>query len=637
MKGIDVLHEPLINKGTAFTARHPISPAEARTLPGLFLCRSAHTPEGEAYRQYDVSAAAWRSYTWREMRTEVGRWQAALAGEGLAPGDRVAVLLPNSVEWVCFDLAAQGLGLVIVPLYTTDSPGNIAHILGDSGARLLLIGTAVQWRVLAPLRGQFPALERVVCLEREGIQGTDPGIAWTAIAQWLPADAAAPQDRAGDPGTLATIVYTSGTTGRPKGVMLSHASILANAEAVLRHVPGYPEDRYLSFLPLSHGFERTAGYYVPMMAGSCVAFARSVQSLAEDLLAVRPTVLVSVPRIYERAYSRIMEGLAARPLARALFEWTVDIGWQRFQAAQGRGAGPGPLARLAWPLLHRLVAGRVLARFGGRVRIAVSGGAALPSSLARCFIGLGLPLLQGYGLTETAPVVAGNRVEDNVPESVGAPLPGTELKLGNDGELLVRSASVMLGYWRHPDATRDAFDPQGWLRTGDQARIESGRVYIVGRLKEILVLSTAEKIAPGDLEMAITADPLFDQAMVVGEGRPHLGALVVLNGEAWPAFAQSCGVPPAEARALAAPAVAEAVLKRIEARLQPFPAPARVRSVWLTLDPWTIENGLITPTMKLKRAELEKRFATAIAGLYGTSRPEPAPLERYPAPKAAAR
>jgi len=618
-------------------ARHLITPAEARTLPGLLLRRSARTPEGEAYRQYDVSAAAWRSYTWREMLAEVGRWQAALAGEGLAPGDRVAVLLPNSVEWVCFDLAAQGLGLVVVPLYTTDSPGNIAHILGDSGARLLLIGTAPQWRVLAPLRGQFPALERVVCLEREGIQGTEPGIAWTAIAQWLPADAAAPQDRTGDPGTLATIVYTSGTTGRPKGVMLSHANILANADAVLRHVAGYPEDRYLSFLPLSHAFERTAGYYVPMMAGSCVAFARSVQSLPEDLLAVRPTVLVSVPRIYERAYARIVQGLEARPLARALFEWTVDIGWQRFAAAQGRGPRPGPLARLAWPPLRRLIARRVLARFGGRVRLAVSGGAALPSRLARCFIGLGLPLVQGYGLTETAPVVAANRLEDNVPESVGAPLPGTEVNLGDDGELLVRSASVMLGYWRHPDATREAFDPQGWLRTGDQARIENGRVYIVGRLKEILVLSTAEKIAPGDLEMAITADPLFDQAMVVGEGRPYLGALIVLNGEAWPAFAESCGVRPAEAHALAAPAVAEAVLKRIEGGLQPFPAHARVRGVWLTLDPWTIENGLITPTMKLKRAELEKRFAAAIAGLYQAGRPETARLERDQAPQAAAR
>jgi long-chain acyl-CoA synthetase len=228
-------------------------------------------------------------------------------------------------------------------------------------------------------------------------------------------------------------------------------------------------------------------------------------------------------------------------------------------------------------------------------------------------------------------------VEDNVPESVGAPLPGTELKLGNDGELLVRSASVMLGYWRHPDATREAIDPQGWLRTGDQARIENGRVYIVGRLKEILVLSTAEKIPPGDLEMAITADPLFGQAMVVGEGRPYLAALVVLNGEAWPAFAQSCGVRPGEAQALAAPAVAEAVLRRIDGRLQPFPAPARVRRVWLTLDPWTIENGLITPTMKLKRAELEKRFAAAIAGLYATGRPEPARLERDEVPKAAAR
>jgi long-chain acyl-CoA synthetase len=597
-----------------------IPAAEARTLPGLFRRRCARTPDNEAYRQYDAPAGRWRSYTWREMQAQVGRWQAGLAREGLAPGDRVAVLAPNSVEWVCFDQAAQALGLVVVPLYTTDSPGNIAYILGDSGARLLLVGAGAQWRALAPLRGEFPSLACILCLDENGPGCEVAGIAWSAVSRWLPANAPLSKDQVGDPKALATLVYTSGTTGRPKGVMLSHANVLANAESVLELVPGYREDLYLSFLPLSHAFERTAGYYVPVMAGSAVAFARSVQLLAEDLAVVRPTVLVSVPRIYERAYARIVEGLARRPLARALFGATVAIGWRRFEAAQGRGAGPGTLARLAWPLLERLVARRVLERFGGRVRLAVSGGAPLAPKLARCFIGLGLPLVQGYGLTEAAPVVAANRVEDNLPESVGAPLPGTEVRLGEKDELLIRSPSVMLGYWQRPDATREAIDAQGWLHTGDQARIEGGRVHIVGRLKEILILSTAEKIAPVDLELAIADDPLFEQAMVLGEGMPYLAALIVLSGEAWPSFARALGVVPEEAGALAAPAVVDAVLKRVEQRLERFPSYARVRRVWLTLEPWTIENGSITPTLKLKRTELAARYAREIVALYEPER-----------------
>ena len=397
---------------------------------------------------------------------------------------------------------------------------------------------------------------------------------------------------------------------------MSHANLLANAQAVLDAVPGYREDVYLSFLPLSHAFERTVGYYVPMMAGSTVAYARSVQHLAEDLAAVRPTVLVSVPRIYERAYARIAADLATRRLARALFDATVTIGWDRFE-----GRHRGPAATLTWPFLRRLVAKRILDHFGGRVRIAVSGGAPLAPSLARVFIGLGLPLLQGYGLTEAAPVVTGNRLDDNLPDSVGLPLPGVELRLGAGDELLVRGPNVMLGYWQRPDATRAAIDAEGWLHTGDTARIEGGRVYIVGRLKEILVLSTAEKVAPADLELAITEDPHFDQAMVVGEGKPYLAALVVLNGESWPGLARAAGVDPRDPGALAAPAVLSAALARIERQLARFPSYARVRRVWLTLEPWTIENGLITPTLKLKRTELAQRFAAEIARLHD-QRPE---------------
>ena len=597
-----------------------ISGAEARTLPGLFLRRCEKTPEAEAYRQYDP-AGTWRSYRWREIKALAGRWRAALARENLAPGERVAVLLRNSVEWVCFDQAAQSLGLAVVPLYVTDNPENIAHILRDSDARALLLRTSEQWQALAPLRARFPGLARVLCLERAAMAVAGAGIELSFVSDWLAVEEEPMSAGQVDAHALATIVYTSGTTGRPKGVMLSHYNILSNAEAVLKFVPAYREDLFLSFLPLSHAFERTVGYYLPIMTGSTVAFARSAQELAQDLLAIRPTVLVSVPRIYDLAYARVQLGLEKKGFAaRALFAWAERIGWRRFEAAQGRGAAAGRLANLPWPLLRRLVADQILARFGGRLRLAISGGAPLSPTLARSFIGLGVPLLQGYGLTEAAPIVSVNLSDDNVPDSVGAPLPGVEIKLAGQDELLLRGPNVMLGYWNCPQDTREAIDADGWLHTGDQARIVGRRLYITGRLKEILITSTGEKIAPADLEMAITSDPLFAQAMVVGEGMPYLAALIVLGPEAWLEAAKTLSLDAGDPASLKSAALLRAVRDKIRRLLRRFPSHTRVRETWLTLEPWTIENGLITPTLKIKRAQIEQRFAREIRELYAERR-----------------
>ena len=598
-----------------------ISGAEARTLPGLFLRRCEKTPEAEAYRQYDAAARTWRSYRWREMKALAGRWRAAIARENLAPGERVAILLRNSVEWVCFDLAAQSLGLAVVPLYVTDNPENIAYILRDSDARALLLRTGAQWQALAPLRARFPGLARVLCLERAATAVAGAGIEVTFVSDWLATEAEAMSAGEVNAHALATIVYTSGTTGRPKGVMLSHSNILSNAEAVLKLVAAYREDLFLSFLPLSHAFERTVGYYLPIMTGSTVAFARSAQELAQDLLEVRPTVLVSVPRIYDIAYGRVQQGLEKKGYAaRALFAWAERIGWRRFEAAQARAAPPGPLAKLPWSLLRRVVADQIVARFGGRLRLAISGGAPLSPTLAHCFIGLGVPLLQGYGLTEAAPIVSVNLTDDNVPDSVGLQLPGIEIKLAAQNELLLRGPNVMLGYWNRPQDTREAIDAEGWLHTGDQARLMGHHLYITGRLKEILVTSTGEKIAPADLEMAITGDPLFAQAMVVGEGKPHLAALIVLDPEAWRETAKKLKLDADDPASLNAAALLQAVRDKIRGLLRRFPSHTRVRETWLTLEPWTIENGLLTPTLKIKRLQVEQRFAREILELYAGHR-----------------
>jgi long-chain acyl-CoA synthetase len=591
--------------------------AEAWTLPALFERRCQRSPRAEAYRQYQPAMGSWRSYTWGDMHALVRRWRGALAREALPAGARVAVMLRNGVEWVCFDQAAQSLGLVVVPLYATDNAENIAYILGDCGARVLLLGEAQHWQALAPFVPRLTQLTRVLLCAPAAPAGDGDGMLRT-VDSWLAGVHDAEPRAGGDADALATLVYTSGTTGRPKGVMLSHRNILCDVDAVLRTVDVYREDLFLSFLPLSHALERTVGYYAPVATGSAVAFARSVQDLAEDLTTIRPTVLVSVPRIYERVYAKIQQGLEAKGApARQLFEWAETAGWQRFEAAQHRGEPPGALAEMMWPMLRHLVADKLLERLGGRLRIAVSGGAPASKKLMHCFIGLGLPILQGYGLTEAAPVVTANRLEDNVPESVGLPLPGIEVKLGAANELLVRGPTVMQGYWQDPEKTAAAIDAEGWLHTGDVGEIDAaGHVYIVGRIKDILVTSTGEKVPPADVELAIGEDPLFEQVMVIGEGRSFVAALAVLNREEWNKLAQSLQLDPRAAASLQRTEAREAVLRRIEPRLSPFPSYARVRQVWLTLDPWTTDNGLITPTMKLRRRQLEQRFAGEIEGLY---------------------
>jgi long-chain acyl-CoA synthetase len=590
-----------------------IAPEVAGTLGGLLRERARRTPEGSAYRWWDPESETWTAATWADTAAEVARWQEALAREPLEPGDRVAIMLPNSLPWVLCDQAALGLGLAVVPLYVNDRPENVAYVLEHSGARLLLIEGAEQWRGLRSVRQRLEGLVRILSLHPLEDEAHDPRL--LAVERWLPRHPAKLQTDDADPQSLATIVYTSGTTGPPKGVMLSHTNLLWNAYASLQAVPSVPGDLFLSFLPLSHAFERTAGYYLPMMAGATVAYARSVPQLADDLLTVRPTVLVSVPRIYERVHARIRGQLEERTAsARRLFERTVEVGWGRFQHEHGRG--PWGPSHLLWPILDRLVARKITAKLGGRLRLAICGGAPLPPHVARVFIGLGVPLLQGYGLTEASPVLCVNRVEDSEPASVGAPLEGVELRLGDQHELLARSPGVMLGYWQDPEATRAAIDGDGWLHTGDQARIETGHVYITGRLKEILVLANGEKVPPADMEMAAQADPLVEQIMILGDSRPYLSALVVVNTDAWHAFARSLGLAPEAASSLEDPNAQSTVLERLGECLHAFPGYAQIRRVALVREPWTPENGLLTPTLKLKREGILQHHAALVAELY---------------------
>lgn len=591
----------------------PIHPDQAVTLDGLFRLRVARSPEAVAYREFDRGAGHWADTTWAEAAAQVARWQAALAAEALAPGERVALALRNGRDWVWFDQAALGLGLVVVPLYPDDRGDSVHFIVEDAQVRLLLVQDAGRWRRLAPALRGAQWLRRVVLLEGEAEAQVDPRA--VAAAQWLPPRGGGLALRDGQAEELATIVYTSGTTGRSKGVMLSHRNILSNAYAGLARFPFTDHDLFLSFLPLAHALERTAGYYLPMMAGVTVAYARSVQQLGQDLPLVRPTMLIAVPRIFETVYARLHRQLATRgPLLRLLYALTCRVGRQRFEADQGRRRRAP--ARLLWSLLDRLVARPVRATLGGRLRLAVSGGAALPQVVAGELIGLGLTICQGYGLTEASPVVSVNLPQDNDPASVGPPLEGVEVRLGADHELLVRGPGVMRGYWNRPDATAEAIDPEGWLHTGDQARIEGGRIHITGRIKDILVLSNGEKVPPGDMETAIGLDPLFDQVLVVGEGRPFLSALLVLNPELWQEMARTLDLDPQAAASLADRRVRRLLLERVGRRLGAFPGYAKVRRIHPDLEPWSVDNDLLTPTLKVRRNAVLARYGEAIEAIY---------------------
>ncbi len=610
---------------TGTTSLDPIPARVAGTLAGLFLERVRRTPEAPAYLYPDPDGGPWRADTWSDTARAVGRWQAALAREELTPGERVALMLPNRRDWVWFDLAAAGLGLVTVPLYPNDRPGNILHCLSDSGARFLVLESWPQLTGLLAVPEVAETLGRLGRILVLGPAKARPAAlpaATLSLDDWLTGAGGDLRSPDLSPDTLATIVYTSGTSGPAKGVMLSHRNILWDAEAALRLVAAYPADRFLSFLPLTHALERTAGYYLPMMAGAAVAHARSVPLLAEDLQAVRPTVLISVPRIFERVYGRIQDGLATSPpLKRRLFAAAKGCGWHRFEHAQGRR--PWSPGLLGAPLLDRLVGRKVRERLGGRLRVAVCGGAPLAPEIAECFIALGVPVLQGYGLSEAAPVVSVNTLADNLPDSVGIPLPGVELRIGTNQELLVRGPSVMQGYWGQPQATAAALTRDGWLHTGDQARIAAGHIYITGRIKDVIVLATGEKVAPADLEGAIAMDGVFSQVLVIGEGRPYLTALAVPEPEALARLIAAEGLPPWPAAGSAGdatwpldPRLERLLLVRIAARLQGFPAHAEIRRLALVATPWSVEDGFMTATMKLRRTRILCYYADQLASLY---------------------
>lgn len=598
--------------------------APLKTIPELLTHHLSTRPDEILYKAYDNRAKIWRDFSVKSVDETVTAWRHAFAAHAtLVSGDRVAMLLPNCIEAVYFDLSALSNALVPVPLHAVDTPKSSAFILKDSGAKVLVTNKFLKWKQIRDV-AELPDLELVVVTDDPNCDELDADVPVMTVKTFLTrGQGSALPAKGPEAEDLAALVYTSGTTGNPKGVMLTHSNVLANIRGMAAVLPFYEKETLLSYLPLSHTFERTTSYYMSLGLGFTVAFNRSIPNLMEDFRMIRPSVLMSVPRVFEMVYNKLHDGLAKKGrLAQFLFDWAVEVGWRRFCRENHlpvEGSARAFLDPLVANFLDKKIGSQLRSVFGDNIHLYISGAAALSPTVAKTYLGLGVNILQGYGLTEATPVISVNVPGDNDPMTVGPALPNLEVRLGEGDELQVRGPTVMKGYWHREDATRETIDEDGWLKTGDVVSLyKDGHIRITGRIKEIIVTSTGEKVPPTDLESAIESDRLFAQSMVVGEDRPFIAALTVVNTEEWARVCGELGLNPEDSTSLAAPAAKKLALRRIKAATASFSNYGVPRQVTLLAEPWTIDNGYLTPTMKKKRRVIVSTYAKDIDAMYDT-------------------
>ncbi len=546
----------------------------------------------------------WKQWSRIKVQQAVLRVAAWLEKQGIKSGDRVGILGHNCPEWLIADYAILRIGAVTVPAYFTDSAEAVQYVFDDAGCSLLLVEEGAQQ---AKLDGyDKPML--VFHGDSDSLAAIAGDDAWDGQLQM-------PCPTRDD---LATLIYTSGTTGYPKGVMLTHGNLLSDVWAGLGGVPVFSDDVFLSFLPVSHAFERTVGHFLPMACGSEIAYAEDVTTLMRDMPEVQPTVMISVPRLYEKIYAGVHAKMEASAIKRFLFEQAQSLGMQRFEL-RNKGEDLRGLKAKLWKLLDGIVNAKLRAKMGGHLRLFVSGGAALSPRIANFLLAADIIVLPGYGLSEASPVLTVN-VEKNIkPASVGPALPGVALKLADDGELLAKGDMVMQGYWQKDAETKEVLDEGGWLHTGDMVEIDDdGYVFIVDRKKEIMVLSSGENVSPALVEQHVTHDPCIEQAMVIGEGQAWLSALLMINEEQlrlrWRGKKRVLPENWREDESLK-----RWLLKRIKRESQDLASYMQIRKLLLVSEEWTQLNGCLTPTLKLKRRHIRALHQDEIDELYASS------------------
>jgi long-chain acyl-CoA synthetase len=564
------------------------------------------------------AAGAWQPISSAQAYQRVRAVAGALRAWGIGKGDRVAILAENRWEWAVADFACLALGAVDVPIYPTLLAEQIAPLLADSGSRAIFVSTRAQYDKIAGVRTKT-ALEHVVPMDEESLPGatTFSSLIAGADARGTERDAGFDAEaRAVRPDDLATLIYTSGTTGDPKGVRLTHGNIASNVNYSTAEFGFVPTDSCISFLPLSHITARHLDYALYAQSVT-VAYCPSFDKLAQTMQAIRPTVFVAVPRVYEKVRQVAEQTAAASRLKQKLFARAIAAGKPHAEAV---AAGKTPTA-LAWKLADRIVYRKVRAGFGGRVRYFLAGGAPLGLDTARWFAGVGIRILEGYGLTETSPVLAINTPKANRMGSVGRGLPNVEFRFAEDGELLVRGPNVFSGYWKHEEAAgapESPFDAEGWFRTGDIGHIDAdGFLYITDRKKELLKTSGGKLIAPQPIENKLKASYLVAHAALVGDRHKFASALIVPNFAALEPWARDRGIPAVSRHELAEhPQVRseyQVLVEQVNTTLANFETIKRFR---LVADEWSIESGELTPSLKLRRRVIHQKYAAAIAEFY---------------------
>jgi long-chain acyl-CoA synthetase len=569
-----------------------------------------------------------RSVTGKAFFEEVRDLSLGLSALGMDPGERVAIMAESRPEWLAVDLAVLAAGAIPVPVYPTLSAGQVRYILEDSAATIAIVSTRLQLEKIQEIRHQLPALQVIVVMDATAA-GQTPSVVSLAeaaergharmLAEWGAARQFHDTARAVRADQLATIIYTSGTTGEPKGVMLTHAALVANLLAAAQVLDVSERDVGLSFLPLSHAFERMVAW-VYLLCGVHIVFAESFDTVGRDLGLVRPTVITGVPRVYEKLHARIMEKGASGSAPRAaLFRWAVGAGVRKASATL-RGRAAGALDRLQAGLADRLVFDRVREGLGGRVRYLVSGSAPLSADVAEFFSAIGLPIVEGYGLTETAPILSVNPPDAPRVGTVGRSLPGVELRIAEDGEILARGPNLMTGYYNKPQATADVLE-DGWFHTGDVGNIdEAGYLSITDRKKDLLVTSGGKKIAPQPIEATLKRSPLVAEAILLGDRRKFAAALLVPDFPALERRLTSLGRPPGTHEELVTRADVVALYQEIVDALNRDLSPyERIKRIALLPAEFSIETGELTPTLKVKRKVVEQKWRGEIERLYQES------------------
>jgi len=561
----------------------------------------------------DKYQKSWREHSWSGISERAMRLRAGMVQLGVKAGDRVAILSENSPEWVVVDQAVLGLGGIVIPLYTTSGADELRHVISDSGARLIAVNGDQLTEKVGALH--LPGVERILLMHRDSRDCDRGTISLGGASAFEPMPA-----REGRRDDLATFIYTSGTTGPPKGAMLSHGNILANCESSLPALSLSANDQILSFLPVAHSFERTAGSYSVMLAGGTIAYAEGLGQIAHNLLEIEPTVLLTVPRLLEVIYSRIMRTIESSPGPRQkIFRAAIALG---SRAADCRHHElPLPLAlRTAMPLARRLVFAKIRGIFGRRLRYLISGGAPLPTDINRLLAAAEVPIVEGYGLTEASPVVSVNTHGHTRIGTVGRPIRDVEVRTAPDGELLVKGANVMQGYYGREADTSETIDADGWLHTGDIARIDhEGYITITDRKKEIIVLSGGKNLSPAYLETKLVSDPYIAQACVIGDRRKHLAAVIV------PDFEHLAEHQPdkfqLERQRPETLATDGELREFFRARIRQFNKPLSdveaIADFILTAQPFSQENGELTPTMKVRRKVVQDHYSDQIRAMYG--------------------